>query len=208
VANEVKTRAEHRAIPLFQPPLGYTHPIVDVKKKAGYIRKLQKVFVKTMQQSDATLMRIATKCGGNLKNGPPKDKTRLFEKARISYKGNLSRVTDFERRSIVCLDFPNLLIALREIDSEFVVIRVKNRFAKEDTGAKRTAGYRDCQLTCKAKGSNFIFEAQLHLQCIFEVKEEVATSEDATGQTGHDRYIQFRELMEVAEAERRSWDDE
>jgi hypothetical protein len=205
-ATEVKTRADHRKIPLLQPSLGYEHPIpaADGKSKAGYIKKLQDEFVKTMRASDTTLTSIAAKCNGNLQKGPAKGQERLFEKARISYKGNLARVTDFERRSIVCLEFPHLLKALQELDSEFVVIRVKNRFSSPHSGAKKTAGYRDCQLTCKAKGSDLMFEVQLHLQCIYDVKEQVSNSENAAGRTGHDRYIEFRLIMEVAEAVRRA----
>jgi hypothetical protein len=172
----------------------------DWEQKAEYIRNLKKEFAKVMRVTDSTLMSVAANCNGNLKSVPPKAKERILEKARIAYKGNLARVTDFERRSIICQEFPDLISALHGIDSEFVVIRVRNRFAKENTGAKDTAGYRDCQLLCMVNGSDLIFEVQLHLQCIFEIKEKVANSEDA-GLTGHERYIQWRGLMEPVKAE-------
>lgn len=44
--------------------------------------------------------------------------------------------------------------------------------------------------------------ATLPCQVFYELKASVAASEDAHGQTGHERYIEFRGMKELAEFKR------
>ena len=89
---------------------------------------------------------IAAAAGGRVEKGPPKDNERLFNKARLSYADDLQRVTDYERRSVVCQSFPQLIQVLKAINLDFKIVRIKNRFAKTNEVAKDTGAYRDCQL--------------------------------------------------------------
>ena len=44
-----------------------------------------------------------------------------------------------------------------------------------------------------------LMELQLHLRPIHDLKSKVGASKNATGQTGHQRYILFRNIKENAE---------
>ena len=89
--------------------------------------------------------------------------------------------------------------AIKEIDMQLEIVRIKNRFDKENKTAKDTGGYRDVQLLVKIKGTDLLLEVQLHIKGIHDLKTKVATSKDADGQTGHERYIAFRNMKEAAE---------
>jgi hypothetical protein len=118
-------------------------------------------------------------------------------------------MTDIERRSFVCKDFDDLLLVLQLIDEGFEgfggfkIIRIKNRFEAANSGAKDTAAYRDCQVLCYALDTKMMFEIQLHLDCIFELKSAIAVKKGPDGRTGHENYIEFRLLKEAADAEHR-----
>jgi hypothetical protein len=198
-AYKVEDGADRRQCKIQQPTLDIDP--ANHKMRPKYAILLQKQFRKSMAATDKALMRIASAADGVVHTGKPKDKKRLFEKARLSYGGSLVRVTDFERRSIVCDDFAGLITALEMVDAQFTVLRIKNRFAKKNDSAKKTASYRDCQLTCHVLGTELMFELQLHLQATFQIKQEVAHSAGPDGRSGHDRYIQFRKLKETADFE-------
>lgn len=166
-----------------------------------YIKGLRKTFKKEMAKTDAILATIAAASDAKLHVGDSKTTTRLLEKARLSYNENLKLVTDFERRALEFAAFHGMTEALKMIFRDFIVLRIKNRFDKENTAAKRTGAYRDIQVVCYVKGTKLLFELQLHLTCIYEVKSSVAATKDANNKTGHDRYIEFRELKEEADHE-------
>ena len=81
---------------------------------------------------------------------------------------------------------------------DMVFFRVKNRFA-EDYDAAPIGGYRDLQLLVYVKGTKLLLEVQLHLECMYKLKTSVAQNKDADGKTGHERYVEFRQLKEGAE---------
>lgn len=76
------------------------------------------------------------------------------------------------------------------------IVRIKNRFARANKTAKESGGYRDLQLVAKIIGTSLLIEIQLHLKAFYQLKSEVGTSVDAGGQTGHERYIEFRGIKE------------
>lgn len=166
-----------------------------------YVKGLRKTFKKEMAKTDAILATIAAASDAKLHVGDSKTTTRLLEKARLAYAENLKLVTDYERRALEFAAFHGMTEALKMIFRDFIVIRIKNRFDKENTAAKRTGAYRDIQVVCYVKGTKLLFELQLHLTCIYEVKSSVAATRDANNKTGHDRYIEFRELKEEADHE-------
>jgi hypothetical protein len=130
--------------------------------------------------------------------GPQKDDVRLFEKARLSYKKNLRRVTDYERRSFVCNTFSAALEVFNRLASSVNIIRIKNRFSKTNVNAKDSGGYRDLQLVVRLDNGTLV-EIQLHLKIFHDLKTQVAGQENSEGQTGHDRYKTFRQLKEQAD---------
>ena len=186
-------------VKLLQPKFGVKDPF---KKKSMYMVKSRKAIAKAMKKVTKSLQRMAVDLDGMHKAGDPKDDKRWLNKARISYMNNLRRVTDIARQCLVCKDFAHIQAFLEMIDaSDLQIIRIKNRFMKSNTLAEDTASYRDCQLLCYIPGTKIIFEIQLHLECIFELKEADARKTDPIdGRTGHEKYTQYRNIAEQAKA--------
>ena len=69
------------------------------------------------------------------------------------------------------------------MESALTIIRIKNRFDKSNN-AKATASYRDLQMLCYIPGTEMLFEVQLHLRCIHDLKEEAASKVSPDGRTG------------------------
>ena len=107
-------------------------------------------------------------------------------------------MTDYERRSFVCTSFGVLLEVLKRLPNSVTILRIKNRFAKCNVDAKDSGGYRDLQLVVRLD-SGVIVELQLHLTIFHDLKTKVAGLENSEGQTGHARYIAFRQLKESAD---------
>ena len=159
----------------------------------------KKQFRQTMPATDKMLQSYASACNANFEPGPVKGKERWLEKARVSYENMLRRVTDIVRRSLIFDNFNDMCRALQMIhESGIVIIRIKNRFDRKNSTAKDTGAYRDVQLLCFAVGTKMMFEVQLHLRCIHDLKEANAEKVDAQGRTGHERYIEFRQIKETA----------
>lgn len=179
-------------------------PGVKLHKK-GWEAKLmlftRKWFRKDMLKADKHLQTMASLSNAMLKDGPEKNDKRWINKAKISYHNNLRRVTDIARRCLICENFEDLCKLLEMIrDSNFVIVRIKNRFKKGNDLAEDTASYRDCQLVCFIPGTKLLFEIQLHLRCIYDVKAAAANETGADGRTGHQKYIVFRDIKERADA--------
>lgn len=188
--------AKEKGIEIAQPDLGFDE---DGRKKSKYIIMLNRKFKETSPKQIAVLTEIARACNGKLVIGPAKTKSRLFEKARLSYGKNLGRITDYVRFSIICIEVEDMEKAAEMINEKFNIFRVKNRFAGSND--KATAGYRDCQFVAHAIGTKLVIELQLHLSCIYAIKSSVANFKDASGRTGHDRYIDFRQIKEETDAQ-------
>ena len=50
------------------------------------------------------------------------------------------------------------------------------------------------------KGTKLLMELQLHHRQIYDLKTKVSETKDASGETGHQRYIRFRTIVEKAVA--------
>merc|ERR1712167_60891 len=116
----------------------------------------------------------------------------------MGYNNNLRRVTDYKRVTFVCETFSTISSALRLLDEKHEIVRIKNRFSRDNRTAKETAGYRDLQIVVRHFPSRLLVEVQLHLSEIHKLKSEVSESSDGTGRTGHERYIEFRTIKEKA----------
>jgi len=195
----------------FADPLGDECPtkkpqqpkVKDINAKKDnekYVVGLRLMIRLYLGQVDDALQEVAGTTGAAFKKGPNKDNSRIFEKAKV-YKGDIRRVTDYFRRSLVCSSFAVMQAAL-EILAEhelFTIIRIKNRFSMVNDTAKDTAGYRDCQLLVSVGPEKVLLEVQLHLAPIFALKSDVSEDIGIDGTTGHERYIKFRTLKEKAD---------
>jgi hypothetical protein len=128
----------------------------------------------------------------------------LFQKARLSYSGNIRRITDFERCSFVCVDFQAMVRVFNALATVVTSVRIKNRFSKKNREATESGGYRDLQMVIRLEGG-LLLEVQIHLDAFHDLKTQVAGNTDGNGQNGHQRYIQFRQLKERAEFTRQNY---
>ena len=83
-----------------------------------------------------------------------------------------------------------VLRALSTLDG-FEILRVKNRFARDYDGFD-SAGYRDVQLNVRARGTELVWELQLHLEAIDKLKSSL----DENGGKGHENYKLYRMQLE------------
>ena len=134
--------------------------------------------------------------GRKYQRGKYKKRARVLEKARLCYGGDIQRITDFERRTIICKSLGEIESMVREMNGAMTFIRVKNRFANENRTAKETGGYRDFQVLGYIPGSLFVVEFQFHLETLHDVKSKAEGMKDADGKDGHDRYVEFRTIKE------------
>ena len=146
------------------------------------------------------LERIAADAGCKLIVGPFKKEKRAVEKVRLAYDGDFSLVKDCFRVSIIGDTVAGLLAAAEALVAPgcaLRVVRVKNRLSQKYDADTLSAGYRDLQFVATIPGdSNLLVEVQLHLRPFFEHKTEAAAAADASGKTGHQRYIAWRERKE------------
>ena len=160
---------------------------------ADYLFKLNLAF----RAVDATIFAeaeaVAKYFGLVLKKGKVKTKERCNEKAILAYGGDLSRLKDLRRASILCPKIASIteVLSLLSNTEGFDILRVKNRFSRKYDGTE-SAGYRDVQLNVRAKGTALVWELQLHLEAI----EKLKSSLDENGGKGHENYKLYRMQME------------
>eukprot|EP00948_MAST-09A_sp_MAST-9A-sp1_P001807 g1807.t1 len=96
---------------------------------------------------------------------PLKSKNRCKEKADNEYAGDVSRLVDIVRCSVVVDNEHDLSEVAKHLLEQNVVVRFKNRFREPLWN-----GYRDALFNIKI--GNFICEVQLHLTACLSKKEE------------------------------------
>lgn len=123
------------------------------------------------------------------KRAPLKKWERVLEKVQRSYQGDVTRVLDFVRSSLIVDTVAEAKKALEFALDQAKVHALKNRYDPSYDG-KVTAGYRDINLQLsfpEMEGTGFsgyIFELQIILATFLEVKSD----------EGHKRYILCRNL--------------
>ena len=174
-------------------------------RREEYANGIRNALLPVVEKLDTVFKAMASEIPGvEYLRGPPKKNDRLFQKARLSYKGNVRRITDFERCSFVCVDFPTMIVIFNALTKVVKKVRIKNRFSKNNKEGTESGGYRDLQTVVLLQG-DLLLEIQIHLALFYKLKTEVAGDTDARGQTGHQRYIQFRQLKEKAEFVRQNF---
>jgi hypothetical protein len=123
------------------------------------------------------------------KRAPLKKEKRVLEKLHRAYKGDVGRLLDLVRSTLVVKNIEAILAVASHISDNAVVYNVKNRFATKYDG-KDTCGYRDLNMSLSFKELEdtafgpHVFELQVHLDQILEIKSDA----------GHKRYIRMRNL--------------
>jgi hypothetical protein len=136
----------------------------------------------------------ATKAIGRDTSGetliPPnlKRRKRAREKIRNDYGGDASQLTDIARTSLVYDKLESVYDALEKVESQFEVVRIKDRFERPAPG-----GYRDILLNLKTSDGHVV-EMQLHIADILHEKDK--------GE-GHDLYEQMRDIEGAAKKDDR-----
>lgn len=109
---------------------------------------------------------IASQLGGEaLIPKTLKSRERAIEKINADYDGDVSRITDLARSSVIFETEYQVLQALDILQQDMKVIRIKNRFQNP------VNGYRDVLLNIRMPNQHIV-EMQLHLRHILEVKYE------------------------------------
>lgn len=94
-----------------------------------------------------------------------KSSQRAKEKIALELDGQVERITDLARATLVANDIESLMSAYEVLNRETTVVKVKNRFKKP-----AESGYRDLNLLVQLPKTGLIAEVQLHLQAIAKVK--------------------------------------
>ncbi|NVC93235.1 phosphoribosylglycinamide formyltransferase [Vibrio natriegens] len=117
-----------------------------------------------------------------------KSKQRAEEKIAYELDGQVERITDLARATIVAEDVASLVSIYETLERETTIVKVKNRFKKPGP-----SGYRDLNLLVRLPKTNLIAEVQIHLKAIADVKNGPE----------HDLYEKIQKLERQAMAEKR-----
>ncbi|MBY6186827.1 RelA/SpoT domain-containing protein [Marinobacter hydrocarbonoclasticus] len=108
-----------------------------------------------------------------------KSRDRAYAKLHGELEGDVSRLTDLARTSLVANDIGSLVAAYEQLEARAEVVAVKNRFKQP-----KANGYRDLNLLVRLPKSDMVAEVQIHLAPIAEIKNGPE----------HDIYEQIQEL--------------
>ncbi|WP_260258341.1 RelA/SpoT domain-containing protein [Vibrio intestinalis] len=118
-----------------------------------------------------------------------KSSERAQQKIALELDGNVERITDLARATIVADDVASLMEVYEVLERETTVVKVKNRFKKP-----APSGYRDLNLLVQLPKTNLVAEVQLHLKAIADVKSGPE----------HDLYEQIQHIERRADTEQRA----
>lgn len=129
--------------------------------------KIRTKILKIKPFFDESLKKIASKNHASALIVPIKSKNRIIEKAIVEYGGDITKVNDILRGSIISRVYDRIPNILEDIKENFEVVRIKNRFEKPGPD-----GYRDVLINIRIK--DVIAEIQLHVKALFEIKEYIS----------------------------------
>ncbi|PSV27879.1 MULTISPECIES: phosphoribosylglycinamide formyltransferase [unclassified Photobacterium] len=121
-----------------------------------------------------------------------KNQKRAEKKIATELLGNVNKLTDVVRGSVVATNISDLVKAYYYLAQYSDIVRVKNRF---DSPA--VSGYRDIKVLIRLSNSGLIAEIQLHLEAIAEIKN---------GEE-HDIYEAIQNIERISIIKRRALDD-
>ncbi|MDK9739056.1 RelA/SpoT domain-containing protein [Vibrio sp. D404a] len=94
-----------------------------------------------------------------------KSQARAEEKIALELNGDVTKITDLARATIIANDVESLVEVYEAVSREADVVKVKNKFK-----SPADSGYRDLNLLVRLPKTNIIAEVQLHLKAIADVK--------------------------------------
>ncbi|MGF1759178.1 phosphoribosylglycinamide formyltransferase [Photobacterium sagamiensis] len=94
-----------------------------------------------------------------------KSQTRAEYKISTELNGEVNRLTDLARGSLIARDIGSLVQAFELLSKKVTIVEVKNRFK-----LPATSGYRDLKMLVRLPQTQHIAEIQLHLQAISDIK--------------------------------------
>ncbi|WP_341662199.1 RelA/SpoT domain-containing protein [Vibrio sp.] len=94
-----------------------------------------------------------------------KSSERASEKITYELNGQVERITDLARATLVADDIEGLMSLYEVLHRETTIVKTKNRFKKPTA-----SGYRDLNILVQLPKTNLIAEVQLHLKAIADVK--------------------------------------
>ncbi len=160
---------------------------------AGDLDKLYKQAEEAQPELYEKVNQIASETSGVAKLPQAlKGRERAMEKTMADYKGDVSKLVDIARGSIVYKSFADLMGGLDVCNRNLTLVREKNRFAQPTP-----AGYRDILLNVQLSNGH-IAELQLHLTQILEVKSGA----------GHKIYEEVRKIEAAAQTADRALSSE
>jgi len=140
---------------------------MDNKKLMVECAKLYKYAAKAKPNFDKILKKIAKENHADALTTPLKSKKRTIEKAIVNYDGNIPKVSDVLRGSIISRVYGRIDEIVSDIKKNFDVIRIKNRFEKP-----KKDEYRD--LLINVKLDNIVAEIQVHVRELLNVKNYIS----------------------------------
>lgn len=175
---------------------------ISITTSAKYLLELNLAFGKIDGILFTDVQRVVASLEILFKIGPAKKDERCIEKAKLSYDFDYSKLRDLRRASIVCPDIATVrtVCTCLDADPSVELLRVKNRFKRDYNAKNESAGYRDVQFNIKAvdpdTGIELVWELQVHLAAVEDLKRRLQGTADASSRTGHGRYVAFRTIVE------------
>ena len=175
------------------------------RKNYKYVDLITSEMAHAVPGTQKLLAEVEVQTGACLesKNGEAmnrKKPQRINEKVKLAYDWDYRQMTDYFRCSFVCESLAQILSVCQAVEERLIIIRIKNRFAKK-YDVTLSGGYRDVQMCAymsppdEGDREEFVFEVQIHLKAVLDIESKLQ-SKDSTGSTGHQRYVQFRQINE------------
>lgn len=121
-----------------------------------------------------------------------KSQKRAEKKIATELRGNVNKLTDIVRGSVVATNISDLVKTYNYLAQHSNIVKVKNRF-----DAPTVSGYRDIKVLVQLSNSGLIAEIQLHLEAIAEIKN---------GEE-HDIYEAIQNIERISIIKRRALND-
>lgn len=117
-----------------------------------------------------------------------KSQERAQYKLANKLDGDIKKLTDLARSSIIAKNSQQLMNAYEQLSNNAEIVQVKNRFNEP-----KKNGYRDINLLVRLPKSKMIVEVQLHLNRMQAIKNGPE----------HDNYVEMQEIAGLAQQENR-----
>lgn len=114
---------------------------------------------------EGLLHKVAKETGSGVILSGVKNKDRAHEKILAEFNGDVTKITDIARGTLVADSVEEILGGFNRISEDANIVAVKNRFKEP-----QPSGYRDLKILIELPESKIIAEVQIHLRAIANVK--------------------------------------